>query len=123
MDKMHSPPHPGEVLRECLPEGMTVATAAQTLQVSRSTLSMLLNGNGRITASLALRLSAWLATTPDVWLGMQTQFDLWQARQAPMPKIQPLQRIVVSDRLVSGVTPDNLHGEVSFGAPEGKEIL
>lgn len=120
---MHNPLHPGEVLREWLPEGMTVATAAQTLQVSRSTLSMVLNGNGRITASLALRLSAWLTTTPDVWLGMQTQFDLWQARQAPMPKIKPLQRIVVSDRLVSGVTPDNLHGEVSFGAPVGKEIL
>jgi hypothetical protein len=27
------------------------------------------------------------------------------------------------DRLISGVTPDNLHGEVSFGAPVGKELL
>jgi len=93
MSRMHNPPHPGEVLREWIPEGMTVATAAQALQVSRVTLSKVLNGKGGITANLALRLSAWLATSPEVWLGMQTQFDLWQAKQAPGPKIKPLKRL------------------------------
>ena len=93
MSRMHNPPHPGEVLREWIPEGMTVATAAQALQVSRVTLSKVVNGKGGITANLAWRLSAWLSTTPEVWLGMQTQFDLWQAKQAPGPKIKPLQRL------------------------------
>ncbi len=93
MSRMHNPAHPGEVLREWLPEGMTVTSAAKELQVSRVTLSKVLNGNGGITAQMALRLSAWLGTTPDVWMGMQTQFDLWQAGQQPRPNIKPLERL------------------------------
>ena len=93
MSRMHNPAHPGEVLREWLPEGMTVTRAAKELQVSRVTLSKVLNGNSGVTAGMALRLSAWLGTSPDVWLGMQTQFDLWQAEQQPSPKIKPLDRI------------------------------
>lgn len=93
MSRMHNPAHPGEVLREWLPEGMTVTKAAKELQVSRVTLSKVLNGKAGVTAGMALRLSAWLGTSPDVWLGMQTQFDLWQAEQLPGPKIKPLERI------------------------------
>ncbi len=93
MSRMHNPAHPGEVLREWLPEGMTVTRAAKELQVSRVTLSKVLNGKAGVTAGMALRLSAWLGTSPDVWLGMQTQFDLWQAEQLPGPKIKPLERI------------------------------
>jgi len=40
-------------------------------------LSKVLNGKAGVTAGIALRLSVWLGTTPDVWLGMQTQWDLW----------------------------------------------
>ncbi len=93
MSRMHNPAHPGEVLREWLPEGMTVTQAAKDLQVSRVTLSKVLNGKAAITANLALRLAAWLRTTPDVWLGMQTQYDLWQAEQQPAPNIKPLDRM------------------------------
>jgi len=52
-----------------------------------------LNGKAGVTAGMALRLSAWLGTSPDVWLGMQTQWDLWQAEQQPSPKIKPLERM------------------------------
>lgn len=90
---MHNPAHPGEVLREWLPEGMTVTQAAKDLQISRVTLSKVLNGKAAVTANLALRLAAWLSTSPDVWLGMQTQYDLWQAEQQPTPHIKPLDRI------------------------------
>lgn len=93
MGRMHNPAHPGEVLREWLPEGMTVTNAAKALQVSRVTLSKVLNGKAGVTAGMALRLAAWLGTSPDVWLGMQTQFDLWQAEQQPKPKIKPLERL------------------------------
>jgi addiction module HigA family antidote len=95
MSQMHNPAHPGEVLREWLPEGMTVTSAAQALQISRVTLSKVLNGKAGISASMALRLSQWLGTSPDVWLGMQSQWDLWQAEQQPVPKIQPLVRLVM----------------------------
>ncbi|MDE2260164.1 MAG: HigA family addiction module antidote protein [Betaproteobacteria bacterium] len=85
MSRMHNPAHPGEVLREWIPEGMTVTTAAEALQVSRVTLSKVLNGKSGVTAGMALRLSAWL--------GMQTQWDLWQAKQGPNPKIKPLAKL------------------------------
>jgi len=94
MSRMHNPAHPGEVLREWIPEDMTVTSAAMALQVSRVTLSKVLNGKAGVTAGMALRLSSWLGTTPDVWLGMQTQWDLWQAQQHPGPKIKPLVRLV-----------------------------
>jgi len=90
---MHNPAHPGEVLREWLPEGMTITKAAQELQVSRVSLSKVLNGKAGVTAGMALRLSVWLGTTPDVWLVMQTQWDLWQAEQQPIPHIKPLNRL------------------------------
>ncbi len=93
MSRMHNPAHPGEVLREWLPEGMTITKAAKELQISRAMLSKVLNGKAGVTAGMALRLSVWLGTTPDVWLGMQTQCDLWQAEQQPIPVIKPLNRL------------------------------
>ena len=93
MSRMHNPAHPGEVLREWLPEGMTITKAAKELQFSRAMLSKVLNGKAGVTAGMALRLSLWLGTTPDVWLGMQTQWDLWQAEQQPIPLIKPLNRL------------------------------
>ena len=93
MSRMHNPAHPGEVLREWLPEGMTITKAAKELQISRAMLSKVLNGKAGVTAGMALRLSLWLGTTPDVWLGMQTQWDLWQAEQQPIPAIKPLNRL------------------------------
>ena len=93
MSRMHNPPHPGEVLREWLPENMTVTQAAKELQISRVMMSKVLNGRAGIPASMALRLAAWLGTSPDAWLGMQTQFALWQAEQQPAPDIRPLARI------------------------------
>ena len=92
MSKMHNPPHPGAVLREWLPEEMTVTDAAASLKVARVTLSKILNGNAGISADMALRLSQWLGTSPDVWMGMQTQFDLWQAGKQKRPAIAPMRK-------------------------------
>lgn len=93
MSRMHNPPHPGEVLREWLPEGMTVTSAAEALRLSRVSLSKILNGKAGISADVALRLAAWLGTSPDLWTGLQVQFDLWQAEHSPRPEIQPLERL------------------------------
>ena len=93
MSRMHNPAHPGEVLREWLPEGMTVTEAATQLQVSRVTLSKILNGKAGITADMALRLATWLNTSPDLWVGMQTQRDLWEAKHKPRPSIRPLEQL------------------------------
>jgi len=84
---MHNPAHPGEVLREWLPEGMRIEQAAQQLHISRTTLSKVLNAKSG--------LSAWLGTSPDLWLGMQLQWDLRQAKKLRLPKIKPIKREVV----------------------------
>lgn len=90
MSRMHNPAHPGEVLREWIPADLTVTAAAEQLGVSRVMLSKILNGKSGITAEMALRLSVWLGTSPEVWLEMQTARDLWQAEQKPLPAVTPL---------------------------------
>lgn len=92
MSRMHNPPHPGAVLREWLPEEMTVTDAAAALHVARVTLSKILNGSAGISADMAIRLAQWLGTSPDLWLGLQAQHDLWQAGKRERPTIAPMQR-------------------------------
>ena len=59
INKMHNPPHPGEVIRElCLtPLNLSVTAAAEGLGVSRKQLSAILNGRGSISSEMAVRLS------------------------------------------------------------------
>jgi addiction module HigA family antidote len=82
--KMHNPPHPGEVLRDlCLtPLGLTVTHAAQALDVSRKTLSAILNGRAGISPEMAVRLSLAFGTTAESWMNQQVQFDLWHAERS-----------------------------------------
>ena len=84
---MHNPPHPGLVLREWIPESMSITTAAGELKVSRVTLSKILNANSNISADMALRLSLWLGTSAEFWLSMQVKYDLWRATQKGCPNI------------------------------------
>lgn len=81
--EMFNPPHPGEILKEtCLePLGVTVTEAARALGVTREALSRLINGKAGISPVMAIRLSKALNTTPEMWLGLQQQHDLWHARQ------------------------------------------
>lgn len=90
MMKMHNPPHPGEVLREYLPEGLSVTEAALKLGVSRQAFSNLLNGKAGVSAEMACRLSAALNTSAEMWLTLQQAFDLWVVRQEGSPKVQRL---------------------------------
>jgi antitoxin HigA-1 len=83
MPRMHNPPHPGEVIKElCLdPLGLTVTVAAEGLGVSRRALSALLNGHAGISPNMAIRLSKAFGRSPESWLQLQLQYDLWQAEQ------------------------------------------
>ena len=79
---MHDPTHPGEVLAGWIADlGLSVTAFAKHLGISRIMLSRILNQRAAVTADMALRLSEALGTSPDLWLQMQTQRDLWQARQ------------------------------------------
>ncbi len=79
--RMHNPPHPGQIVREYLGE-MSVSAAAKHLGVGRVTLSRVLNGKATISPEMALRLAAAFGTSsPEVWLGMQAKYDLWQLQK------------------------------------------
>ena len=80
---MHNPPHPGEIIRDfCIePLNLTVTEAAESLGVTRKTFSMLLNGKSGISPEMALRLSKVFGRTPEGWLRLQLQYDLWRAKK------------------------------------------
>ena len=80
---MHNPPHPGEVLNElCIkPVGVSITDAAKALDVSRKTLSSIINGRSGISPEMAIRLSIAFETSAESWLYQQSQYDLWQAEQ------------------------------------------
>jgi addiction module HigA family antidote len=86
---MHNPPHPGEVLREYL-GAITVTDAALKLGVNRVTLSRVVTGSAGISADMAYRLGAAFGTSPELWAGMQLQYDLFQAGKLTRPRIDRL---------------------------------
>ena len=92
MARMHNPPHPGEVLREFLPDATTIEDVARRLGVSRVQLSRVLNGRSAISADMAIRIGLLTGTTPESWLVGQAKRDLWQASQNPPPTVEPFRR-------------------------------
>ena len=86
---MHNPPHPGKVLREYL-GALSVTEAAKHLGVTRVSLSRILNGAAGISAEMAMNLSEALGTTPELWLGMQTQYELWKISQKRRKRVARL---------------------------------
>lgn len=88
--RMFNPPHPGTVLRDYL-GNVSVTTAAKHLGITRAALSRILNGSAGISAEMALRLADALDTSPELWTGMQAQYDLWQASKKRRRKLARLQ--------------------------------
>ena len=88
--RMFNPPHPGAVLKELYvkPHKMKVVDFAMQLDVDRKTVSRLLNGRQSVSAEMALRLAKFLGTTPDMWLGMQSDYDLWHAEKDCQHKLE-----------------------------------
>lgn len=86
MSKMHNPPHPGEVLRDYLGD-ITVTDAALQLGVNRVTLTRVISGRAGVSPDMAYRLASALGTSPELWAGMQMQYDLHQASKTKRPHI------------------------------------
>jgi addiction module HigA family antidote len=80
---MKNPPHPGRIVRqECIePLGLTVTETAERLGVTRQALNDLVNGKAGISPLMAIRLSKAFGSSPDVWLGLQMEYDLAQAEK------------------------------------------
>lgn len=81
--KMYNPPHPGEFILEVYikPYSLSLRQVARKLKVSPSTLSRLIKGQSAMTPDMALRLSKTLGRTPESWLTMQNNYNLWHARK------------------------------------------
>ena len=81
--RMFNPPHPGELIHEIYldPHGLSIRLIAARLKVSPSTFARLVSGKTGISADMAVRLSKVLGRSPESWLAMQSNYDLWQAQQ------------------------------------------
>lgn len=88
------PSHPGKVLRHLYmePLGINVSDLARALRTSRKTVSKIVNEGGSITPEMALRLSIAFDTTPQVWLNLQQNYDLWHAVRESK-KLKQIQKI------------------------------
>lgn len=92
---IHKPLHPGVILKDVLIDstGLTISEAAERLGVTRTTLSRLLNGHAGMSAEMALRLSKLLNTSIDLWVNLQSQYDIWHVKQhAKNMNIVPLEK-------------------------------
>jgi addiction module HigA family antidote len=70
------PVHPGDVLRDWLAElGMTANALAKAIRVPHNRITAILAGQRAVTADTALRLARYLGTSPDLWLGLQLDYD------------------------------------------------
>ena len=91
---MMNPPHPGEGLKDDLDAlGLTTATAAEALGVTRQTLHRVLSKQSGISPEMALRLEAVVGSTADHWLRLQAAHDLAQVRQNKAEITKGLRRL------------------------------
>ena len=90
---MSNPPHPGEFIRKVYlePSELSYRAIAAKLKVSPSTFARLVNEKSSISPEMALRLSKTLGRTAESWLAMQSNYDLWHAKQKfNLEEVEPL---------------------------------
>jgi len=94
------PTHPGKIIKEdyLVPLSISIKNMAENLGVSRKTLSKIINEKGSITPEMALRLSRAFDTTPNLWMNLQNNYDLWSAK-----------KISTTWQLVKPIPPELLH--------------
>ena len=93
MMRMHNPPHPGEFIYATYMEPFDIScrNLAKHLDVAASTLNRILKMQSGISPEMAVRLSRVLGRTPESWLLMQDNYDLWQVKKTlKMSKLQKL---------------------------------
>jgi addiction module HigA family antidote len=83
MKQQRAPTHPGGILRRLYlePLDLSVIGLARAVGVSRKTVSKVVNERGAVTAEMALRLAIAFKNTPQLWLNLQQNYDLWQAQR------------------------------------------
>ena len=90
---MHNPMHPGDFIKQAYVDdlGLSIRKIAKALNVAPSTLARLLKGESNVTPEMAMRLSKALHGSPELWLNMQKNFDLWQLRKMDMRSVTKIE--------------------------------
>jgi antitoxin HigA-1 len=91
--------HPGAILREdVLPSlGMSVSAFARRLGISRQALHAVLSERSGISTEMALRLGALLGNGPQLWVDMQSKFDLQQSEAKLHDELAQMHRITADN--------------------------
>lgn len=98
MKEIRPSTHPGIILKLefAEPLGLTQARMSEDLGVGIKTLSELYNQKRGISAIMALKLSEYFGTTPQFWMTLQDNFDLYQAYQQEYASIQKIKKLQVA---------------------------
>ena len=98
-NRKRRPTHPGEILRDdVLPgAGLTQDKLARILGVSRRTISEILHERRPVTTDMAHRLARACGTSPEMWLGLQQDVDLWDLHRARHKEYNRIKRVPVSN--------------------------
>lgn len=86
---MRTPTHPGEHIAVELEElNMSATQLAKQLGIPANRITEIIRGRRSVTADTALRLAAWLGTTPEFWMNLQSNYDLKTAELQNGEKIR-----------------------------------
>lgn len=81
--EQYKPMHPGAFIKRVYMDPFSIGSneLARNLQVSPGIVSRLINGKSNLSPAMALKLSKVLGRSPESWLQMQDNYDLWKARK------------------------------------------
>ena len=96
MAKRLDPIPPGEVLFEefMRPHGLSQNRLARDIDVNPARINDIVHGRSAITASISLRLAKYFGTTPELWMNLQSGYDLRRARNTDWPTVEPRVRVL-----------------------------
>ncbi len=93
MRKNRQPAHTGEILKEEFwePLGMTQSHLAKALHTSFRAINELVNEKRGITTEMALKLARYFGTTPQLWLNLQNQFDIYKVSMKKQKELEEIE--------------------------------
>lgn len=89
--RRRAPTHPGRILASAIDDAnLSVRQVAIAIGVTAAALGNVVGGKSAISADMALRLGTYFGNGPELWLGLQTDYDLWQARMTLDTKLKAI---------------------------------
>ena len=96
--KKLDPIPPGEILREefMRPLGISVTALARDIAVPANRISQIVNGKRALSADTALRLGKYFGVSPEIWLDLQSEYEIRLARRTTWKQVEPRVRTRVA---------------------------